>query len=70
MALLSGKAEVREREELECFGLRQLRFQDVTKYFPLGHVSIVVTAEGRNDVHPLILEGIKVKARKRTNKTE
>lgn len=44
---------------------RDLKFTDVSKYFAMGHVSLVVYCPDRSDIQPLLLEGIKIKARKR-----
>lgn len=51
--------------DVHHISLPRLRFTDVTKQFPFGRVHVVIYALNRLDIRPLVLEGLRVKARNR-----
>lgn len=44
---------------------KSLCFTDVTSCFPLGRLYLVIHVPGRADIKPLIIEGVRVKSRKK-----
>ena len=63
-AILEGTCSVQVTDLRQvCFPA--LRFTDVTKHCVFGRVHLVVLAPDRTDVRPLVLEGLRVKARNR-----
>lgn len=62
--LLWGDTTVEMEEEMTAT-FKSLCFTDVTSCFPLGRLYLVIHCPQRSDIKPLIVEGVRVKSRKK-----
>ena len=63
--ILEGTCSI-QVNSLQTICFPALRFTDVTKHCAYGRVHLVILAPERPDVRPLVLEGLRVKARNRS----